>query len=1211
MSLKNITININSASETVQSLRIAGGEGGAGARGQGVRIKALANVKYHFTDEATGYGPENIATKRVGKNLHIAFEGGDVNQPDLVIEDYYKDNGEIGYGEGSDNLLVGTHENGNVYPYVPESAVSTDAVSMLADGVQAGQALGTSVAPVPLWWLPLLLIPALAAGGGDGGTPPVPGPTADPKVAETLDDEGLEGGIPGAPDDSDVPGELTTTSGKLPFTAPAGLKSIVLNYGGTHLGSEEVTSSWDPDTHTLTISSKDAARGDLMTILVDQGTGEYTITLLKPLMHAEEDVSTENDIVLELGYTVTDKQNRSVDSTLTVTVDDDVPQAHADTATQATEGAPIEIDALGNDEFGADGVDTDNAPKVVVTVLTQPAQGTVTYDAATGKFTYTPNAGAGSTSTTDSFTYQIEDGDGDKSSATVTITLQADSVPVVKTVNHATVDEDGLSNANVDASPLLDTETDSTESATDTKTLVVTYGNDVPADLLAAIKLSNAGLDTQLDALGGDVTWTLSTDGRTLTGSVGTTPVMTIAITGASVTDAATGEVTYTYEVKLLQPVTHPGNDNEDTVTLRDIGFTVTDKDGDPVSGKFNVSVVDDVPQAHADTASQTTEGVAFEIDALVNDEFGADGVDTDNAPTVVVTVTTQPTQGVVTYNATTGKFTYTPNAGAGSTSTTDSFTYTIVDGDGDESTATVNITLQGDSTPLVKTVNHATVDEDGFTNANVDASPLLGTETDSTESLTDEKTLVVTYGNDVPTDLLGAIKLSAAGLDDQLTALGAGVKWTVSADGLVLTGKSGTTDVMTISITGASVTAAATGEVTYTYKVELLQPVTHPVNDNEDTATLTGVGFTVTDLDTDPVSGAFNVSVVDDVPHLGPIQIGQADSDPAATPARGSLYFEAGADGTGTVDPVDITFNTTTLRYNNYAIVTEQVGNVLTGYADLDNDGVYDQGESAVFTLEVDPTTDTYTFDLLAKIDGSWTPASIGGSQSYGSGPANFQALTETASGDILALLSGWTVGTTFNEADWLASTGYYSTGLTFASVNGSTTGWGVDDNNFNTGDFMRFDFGQPVDDFDATGPYAPSGATLADGDLRDVSYATFSSKKALSTADQYKILVHYEDGSTSYESIDGSDFAYNAQTQLYEYTVTAPNGKTLDWIDIYATAGSVKMGLSGVGVQSETIDTTLDFTVKIPDGDGDYASSSLAIRVADDLTPSVPILI
>ena len=98
MSLKNIILQINNASETVQTVKIAGGEGGVGARGQGVRIKALGNVKYHFTDEATGYGPENIATKRVGKNLHIAFEGGDVEQPDLVIEDYYKDNGEIGYG---------------------------------------------------------------------------------------------------------------------------------------------------------------------------------------------------------------------------------------------------------------------------------------------------------------------------------------------------------------------------------------------------------------------------------------------------------------------------------------------------------------------------------------------------------------------------------------------------------------------------------------------------------------------------------------------------------------------------------------------------------------------------------------------------------------------------------------------------------------------------------------------------------------------------------------------------------------------------------------------------------------------------------------------------------------------------------------------------------------------------------------------------------
>ena len=142
MSLKNITLRINNSTETVQTQQIVGGEGGNGSKGQPLVIKALANVYYHFTDEATGFGPENIATKRVGKNLFIAFEGGDVEQPDLVIEDYYKDNGEIGYDEGSNNMLVGMHENGNVYPYVPESAETSDAVSMLEDGVLAGQALG-------------------------------------------------------------------------------------------------------------------------------------------------------------------------------------------------------------------------------------------------------------------------------------------------------------------------------------------------------------------------------------------------------------------------------------------------------------------------------------------------------------------------------------------------------------------------------------------------------------------------------------------------------------------------------------------------------------------------------------------------------------------------------------------------------------------------------------------------------------------------------------------------------------------------------------------------------------------------------------------------------------------------------------------------------------------------------------------------------------
>lgn len=121
---KNITLKVNSAKETLETLQF-NTEGTAA-----VRVKAQPNVNYELTDQATGFGPENIMTQRVGNDLHIAFEGSDIAQPDLIIEGYYD--------QDNTNLLVGQHENGNFYAYVPESGQTADAVSMLADHVSAG-----------------------------------------------------------------------------------------------------------------------------------------------------------------------------------------------------------------------------------------------------------------------------------------------------------------------------------------------------------------------------------------------------------------------------------------------------------------------------------------------------------------------------------------------------------------------------------------------------------------------------------------------------------------------------------------------------------------------------------------------------------------------------------------------------------------------------------------------------------------------------------------------------------------------------------------------------------------------------------------------------------------------------------------------------------------------------------------------------------------
>ena len=583
-------------------------------------------------------------------------------------------------------------------------------------------------------------------------------------------------------------------------------------------------------------------------------TYDYTATLLQPVTHPDnpnEDFVTLSSVT----FSVADKDGTVQGGSFDVTVYDDVPEAVDNSVTQAAanENQAVSVNVFTNDVAGADGVNLAN-----VTSSNLSGGGSLAYD-GNGTFTYTPASGETGTVT---FNYTIKDGDNDPSTALVTITLAADSVPTVQTTS-VTVDEDGLTSVrNLDASPtLLPTETDSTESASQSGTIVVTYGKDVPANLLAAIQLSNTGLDMQLDALGGDVTWVLSNSNRTLTGSVGTTPVMTIAITAANVTNATTGEVTYNYTATLLQPVTHPGNPNEDFVTLSNIGFTVTDTDSDAQPGSFSVTVYDDVPEAVDNSVTQAAanENQAVSINVFANDVAGADGVNLAN-----VTSSNLSGGGSLAYDGN-GTFTYTPASGETGTVT---FNYTIKDGDNDPSTALVTITLAADSVPTVQTTS-VTVDEDGLTSVrNLDASPtLLPTETDSTESASQSGTIVVTYGKDVPANLLAAIQLSNTGLDMQLDALGGDVTWVLSNSNRTLTGSVGTTPVMTIAITAANVTNATTGEVTYNYTATLLQPVTHPGNPNEDFVTLSGVTFSVADKDGTVQAGSFDVTVYDDVP--------------------------------------------------------------------------------------------------------------------------------------------------------------------------------------------------------------------------------------------------------------------------------------------------------------------------------------------------------
>ena len=165
-----IQIKLNDAAKTVARYEV---EPGDGARGKGLRIQAQKHVKYELVNDDSTFAPENIATRRVGNDLHIAFEQSDIAQPDVVLEGYYNNPG--------DAAIVGRAEDGLYYNYVPESGLPQEAVSQLGDNMLAGQALGGEQFSVGLWipgpvLSPLVMLggallagAALAGGGGGGG----------------------------------------------------------------------------------------------------------------------------------------------------------------------------------------------------------------------------------------------------------------------------------------------------------------------------------------------------------------------------------------------------------------------------------------------------------------------------------------------------------------------------------------------------------------------------------------------------------------------------------------------------------------------------------------------------------------------------------------------------------------------------------------------------------------------------------------------------------------------------------------------------------------------------------------------------------------------------------------------------------------------------------------------------------------------------------
>ncbi|WP_166294177.1 DUF5801 repeats-in-toxin domain-containing protein [Bradyrhizobium sp. 2S1] len=484
--------------------------------------------------------------------------------------------------------------------------------------------------------------------------------------------------------------------------------------------------------------------------------------------------------------------------------------------------------------------------------------------------------------------------------------------------------------------------------------------------------------------------------------------------------------------------------------------------------------------------------------------------------------------------------------------------------------------------------------------------------------------TTVASKGNDtdVPAASLdnGALSFASTGVSSILTVAGgsygaAGAGTTTyglsvlnAASGLTLTDGTaitlsldgsgriiGTvgTDVANPSLTGMVAFAIAIDPATgRLYVAEYLSLHQNDATNPNDIVSLAAgkVGATVTVTDSD---GDHAVATADISTHISFLDDGPAwvsaehgvIANQAGFSLVGDLQYTLGADGLGSLyfagvstDPLHPT--ATTLQAGGFA-VSEYVdaSGVLHGVAN---------GTDA-FTVSLDPTTSTYTFNLFHTLD-SYSQQSINTSGAvHGAGPTSYAVLSDTSS-NAVTILTGYHTSGAFNVAAWFGETHDTLTsasGLTQAQINASSSGEGISSNNFNQGDFMRFDFGAVGDN--------------SNGDTW--TYGQAPGASAVGTGNQISFTINAIGGSTIIDyvvhSVDGTvtSHVYNSATD--GTTLTATGHGNIDYVELYDASGKSKVLLSSISELVNNGASDVPFTVGVKDGDGDAATGSFSVNV------------
>ncbi len=760
-------------------------------------------------------------------------------------------------------------------------------------------------------------------------------PPADPgAVTVTVDDENLvDGSDPDAAQPVIFSQDITFVPGSDPFA------SFV--FGDVSNLSGDLT--WNRDSNTQITGTGTNGTVITLNLTVTGNVATVTATLNDNYL-GHDSQGDELDAMGFVNVLATDLDGDVATGQVNVEISDDVPTAGNDGPYDVAEDTALIItNAFNNDTFGADGVDLTNVDLVSgVVIITQPAQGTVTYN-DNGTFTYTPTDGKEGS---DSFTYQITDGDGDIATATVSLVIAADSKPTIIATD-LTVDEDGL--------PARGLETEGTREATDSETdtgsFTITLGNDD----LKALEIRDANGDFI------DVTAATVAAPIVVQGDNGT---LTVTSDGAG---------NYSYSYTLTDNLeNHPDNNPndgdgisgaDDALQGESFLVRVTDSDDSVATDTLEVTVLDDAPEAiDADSLGTVDEDGLGGNAGGINDADGESvtatgsvtGLFTDGADGPVVYSLADDTSGLPALTSGGLPVTYAVNGNTvtGSTMAGEVFTF-VLDADGDWT-----FTLKA---PL----DHAPGDEENVTDIAIDFGGLV-------------------RATDGDGDTVAAIGSVIVAVDDDSPITGEDTNTltedTASVGGNVLTndsfGGDGPGDPQISSGTGT--TAGTFGSLTlgtdgqYTYNLD--QSKAQFLDDGESrTDTFT---YTIVDADGDPREGQVVITItgrndapvaLDDTNFIVDIVAG---ADPTTTGNVLQTIAHNGAPDNvdrGDVADTDVDLETLTVS----AVSGGTVGVTLTGlYGSIviDSDGSYtytlDSDNADVVALgEGETLTETFTY--------------------------------------------------------------------------------------------------------------------------------------------------------------------------------------------------------------------------------------------------------